>query len=88
MDKNTLSIFNQGLSMCQRLITDEMTTTVAQRIFPSGMKVTLAVEVPNTVRKADRRQCVQELQSLGLSSPVSAFFTNMSDSYANKLLGK
>lgn len=88
MKKNALTIFNQGQSQCQRHITNNVTTTVAQKIFPSGMKVAIAVEVPNTVRKADRRQCLQELQSMGMNSRASSFFTNMSHSYANKLLKK
>lgn len=88
MKKNSLSIFNQGQSQCQRYINNEASKTVAQKVFPSGMRVAIAVEVPNTVRKADRRQCLQELQSLGLNQSVSAFFTDMSHSYVNKLLKK
>lgn len=88
MKKNSLSLFNQGMSRCQRYVTPETTTTIAQKIFPSGMRVSLAVEVPNASRKADHLQKLKELQSMGLNSRASAFFTGMSTSYAHKLLKK
>ncbi len=88
MKKNSLSLFNQGMSWCQRCVTPETTTTIAQKVFPSGMRVSLAVEIPNVSHKADHLQKLRELQNMGLNSRVSAFITGMSTSYAHKLLKK
>ena len=60
--------------------------TVIKRVFPSGMKIGIVVEVPKAARKADLKMCLQELKTMRVPQKAMAFVTDMSSSYVSKLL--
>ena len=62
--------------------------TLAKKVFPSGMKISIKIEIPKTAKKAGLAMCFQELDALRVPRKVRSNITGVSQSYISKLLSE
>ena len=71
-----------------KMATVEGEITALKAVFPSGMKLSVAIESPNYIRKKELLGCMYELHCLKVPQKAIAFITNVSPSYVSRLLHK
>lgn len=88
MSNNSLSTINNlSTQIIQKNQGNQLLTGITN-VFPSGMKLALAVDLPTSSLKRDRLPMLKELVQAGVSQKLAAFLTGMSQGYASKLLNE
>lgn len=83
---NILQIINSKIDTnIFQLKSDDITTTLFQKVFSSGLKITLRFDVPQQEIKADLAQIINDLRQCGFPQALIAFITGISQSYVSKL---
>lgn len=82
--KNKFSLSNPLPTLIQQEQVGNYLVTNVAKLFPSGMRIRVSVDIPIGGPKSQRFPSLQELTLLGCSQKWAALFTGMSQSYASK----